>query len=67
MEAGDLLAMEDGVLDGLGVSDLHDGDPYRAIREYLLANPGVFEIRRDLCDAFGRNTTYAPNGYLTRL
>jgi cephalosporin hydroxylase len=66
MAPGDLLVIEDGVLDELGLSDRYDGGPNRAISEYLTANPGVFKIRSDLCDMFGQNKTYAPNGYLSR-
>lgn len=66
MHAGDLLVMEDGVLDELGLSDRYQGGPNRAIAEYLAGHPEVFEIDTALCDMFGRNATYAPNGYLRR-
>lgn len=67
MVSGDLLVMEDGVLDELGLSDRYEGGPNRAIREYLAEHPGTFEIDTALCDMFGPNATYAPNGYLRRI
>ncbi|MBE9640904.1 CmcI family methyltransferase [Salipiger mangrovisoli] len=67
MQPGDILAMEDGVLDDLGISERYDGGPNRALGEYLAAHPGVFEIAEDLCDMFGPNATYNPNGYLRKL
>jgi cephalosporin hydroxylase len=67
MASGDLLSMEDGILDELGLSDRYDGGPNRAIRSYLQDHPGVFEVVSDLCDMFGRNATYSPNGYLRKL
>ena len=66
METGDLLVMEDGLLDELGVSEAYEGGPNRAVGEFLTRNPGVFEIDQGLCDMFGPNATYAPNGYLRK-
>lgn len=66
MQPGDMLAMEDGNLVELGLSDRFDGGPSRAIAEFFEARPGVFEIMTDLCDMFGQNATYNPNGYLRR-
>lgn len=67
MQAGDLLCMEDGVLDELGVSENYQGGPNRAIKEFFETNPGVFEVDTGLCDMFGPNATYAPNGYMRKL
>ncbi|MBO0903073.1 CmcI family methyltransferase [Jiella sonneratiae] len=67
MEKGDVLAMEDGVLADLGLSEKYDGGPNRAIAEFFVARPDVFELAEDLCDMFGPNATYNPNGYLRRL
>jgi len=66
MQAGDLLVMEDGVLDELGLTGRYGGGPNRAIAEFLTAHPDAFEIDTRLCDMFGRNATYAPNGYLRK-
>ena len=66
MAPGDLLVMEDGVLDDLGMTERYNGGPNRAIAEFLAERPGVFEIETELCDMFGKNATYAPNGYLRK-
>ncbi len=67
MEPGDLLAMEDGVLDELGLAPRYNGGPNRAITEYLAKHPCAYEIVTDYCDMFGTNATYAPNGYLRKI
>ncbi len=64
MQPGDLLVMEDGVLDDLGLSERYDGGPNRALREFFSQHPDGFRVDRDLCDLFGKNATYAPNGWL---
>ena len=69
---GSYLIVEDGIVDcliGMGRYKAEDfnGGPTRAIREFQEANPGRFEIDRTLCDFFGTNATWNPNGYLRRL
>jgi len=66
MKPGDMLAIEDGVLDDLGMSAKYNGGPNRAIEEFLNARPDSFEIATEYCDMFGTNATYNPNGYLRR-
>lgn len=66
MRPGDLLVMEDGILDELGLSEEYDGGPNRAIAEFMIGEPDAFEIETDLCDMFGVNSTYCPNGYLRK-
>ena len=67
MQPGDVLSMEDGVLDDLGLSDQYQGGPNQAIAEHLEAHPTHFRVMTELCDKFGINATYNPNGYLCRL
>lgn len=67
MLPGDVLAMEDGNLVELGLSDRYDGGPNRAIAEFFETRPDVFEIMTHICDMFGQNATYNPNGYLRKL
>jgi cephalosporin hydroxylase len=67
MSAGDVLVVEDGVLDELGVSEQHQGGPNRAGSEFLSANPGVFRVLYEYCARFGRNVTYNPNAYLAKI
>ena len=66
MQQDELLVMEDGLLVELGVGENYQGGPNRAIEEYMTSNPGVFEVDEALCDMFGQNATYAPNGYLRK-
>jgi cephalosporin hydroxylase len=67
MLTGDVLAIEDGVLEDLGLSSKYDGGPNRAIAEFLTTDPDSFEVATDMCDLFGFNATYNPNGYLRKL
>ena len=67
MHPGDIIAIEDGVLEDLGMSDKYQGGPNRAIATYMTRNPGQFRIMTELCDMFGPNATYNPNGYLCKL
>lgn len=67
MFGGDVLILEDGIVDRLGRSRRYAGGPSRAIRTFLEEMPGIFEIATDLCDMFGPNATYNPNGYLRRV
>lgn len=67
MSKGDILVMEDGILDELNLSSAYQGGPNRAIREFLRDRPNQFEIMREYCDMFGKNATYNPNGYLRKL
>jgi cephalosporin hydroxylase len=66
MRKGDVLVIEDGVIDDLGLTEAYDGGPNRAVSEFLENNAGVFEIQTRYCDMFGRNATYNPNGYLRK-
>ena len=64
MQSGDLLVMEDGVLDDLGLSKGYEGGPNRALREFFIQHRDCFRVDRALCDLFGKNATYAPNAWL---
>lgn len=64
MTLGDILVIEDGVLDDLGMSEKFNGGPNRALAEFLNARRDSFEIATEYCDMFGTNATYSPNGYL---
>lgn len=66
MKRGDLLAMEDGNLVEMGLEERYQGGPNRAIAEFFEESPGTFEIDTALCDTFGVNATYNPNGYLRK-
>lgn len=66
MQTGDILAIEDGVLEDLGLARKYQGGPNRAIADFLTARPESFQIETGLCDMFGQNATYNPNGYLRK-
>ena len=65
--AGDIVIIEDGVLDDLGMADAYDGGPNRAVAEFLESAPATFRMMTEYCDMFGVNATYNPNAYLLRL
>lgn len=67
MRTGDVLVVEDGVIDDLGLADAYDGGPNRAVAEFIAALPRTFRVMEEYCDTFGTNATYNPNGYLMRL
>jgi len=66
MIPGDLIVVEDGVIDDLGLTEHYGGGPNRAVGEFLTAHPTAFRLLEDYCDMFGRNLTYNPNGYLMK-
>lgn len=67
MTRGDVLVIEDGILDELDLPTDYQGGPNRAIGEFFDSNPDVFEVMEQYCDMFGPNATYNPNGYLRKL
>lgn len=67
---GDVLVIEDGVIDDLGFLGLtghYNGGPNRAVAEFTSKFPKTFRVMEEYCDMFGINATYNPNGYLLRL
>jgi cephalosporin hydroxylase len=66
-QTDDVLVVEDGVIDDLGLIDRYHGGPNRAVAEFMAASPKTFRVMEEYCDMFGTNVTYNPNGYLARL
>ncbi len=69
LEAGDHIVVEDGVvgqLTGDHYRQYEDG-PNRAVADFLSSYGDHYEIAVDLCDRFGHNVTYNPNGWLRRV
>jgi FkbM family methyltransferase len=58
--------VEDGVVSFTGVADNYGGGPRKAIDEFLQTN-NDFIVDRSLCDFFGTNATFNPDGYLKRI
>ena len=67
LRPGEVLVIEDGVLDELGLSEKYSGGPNRALAEFMVTSPGRFEIMTDYCDLYGVNATYNPNAFLRKL
>jgi len=58
--------VEDGVVSFTGAADRYGGGPRRAIDEFLQTNDD-FIVDRSLCDFFGTNATFNPDGYLKKI
>ena len=68
LAAGDYIVVEDGALRGLPGDHYRrylDG-PSRAIEAFLRTRGAAYEIDTELCDFYGFNATYNPNGWLRR-
>ena len=63
---GEYIIIEDGIVTELGIADEFAGGPQAAIAEFLAQHPDDYEIDARYCDFFGRNVTYAVNGYFRR-
>lgn len=68
MVSNDYIVVEDGV-----VADLRDqyyrqynDGPNRAVAEFIARTRDRYRIDTDICDFYGYNATYCPNGWLTR-
>jgi cephalosporin hydroxylase len=68
LASGDYIVVEDGVVKFLPEPDYrtYQDGPNRALEDFLAANPDAYEIDRGLCDFYGTNVTYNPNGWLRR-
>lgn len=58
--------VEDGIVSFVGLEQNYNGGPRKAIDEFLQTNDN-FVIDRSLCDFFGQNATFNPDGYLKRI
>ncbi|MGH8647594.1 MAG: hypothetical protein ACREX4_25275, partial [Gammaproteobacteria bacterium] len=45
----------------------YESGPNRAVEHFLAERGGAYEIDAALCDLFGHNVTYNPNGWLKRV
>lgn len=68
LQGGDYIVVEDGVVTQLTNPHfrVYEDGPSVAVAEFLAAHPDEYEIDTDLCDRFGFNVTYNPNGWLRR-
>lgn len=65
LDSGEYIVVEDGIVRDLGYRSLRNG-PVRATRAFMREHPGEYTVDRGLCDLYGRNVTWNPNGYLRR-
>ena len=67
MEPGELLIVEDGVIEDQGANWRYDGGPNRAVNTFFENRPDVFRVVEHYNDFFGTNVSFNPNGYLEKL
>lgn len=65
VSVGSYFIIEDGVIDGLGLTG-YDGGPIRAIKEFLSGEP-KFVVDKKYTHMFGKNATFNVAGYLKRI
>jgi cephalosporin hydroxylase len=63
LKRGDYLIVEDGIVEALGMADQFNGGPSRAVNEFFSQHPDDYEMVTAMCDFFGKNVTWNPNGY----
>ncbi|MCA2011140.1 glycosyltransferase [Cereibacter sphaeroides] len=68
LRAGDYMVVEDGIVADLPDTKYrrYEDGPNRAVRDFLVAHPHRYRIDESLCDFYGHNVTYCPNGWLIR-
>lgn len=69
LQSGDYIVVEDGVVAQLTANHYrqYDNGPNRAVADFLVKRNASYAIDEALCDMFGHNATYNPNGWLRRL
>lgn len=69
LQPGDCIAVEDGVVAHLAqpVYRQYENGPNRAVHDFLRETGNAYRIDAGLCDFYGPNATYNPNGYLLRV
>jgi cephalosporin hydroxylase len=68
MASGEYIVIEDGIVAHLPEATYraYEEGPNRAVAAFLERTQGRYEIDGALCDLFGQNVTYNPNGWLRR-
>ena len=68
LHAGDYVVVEDGIVSQMPgeIYQRYENGPNRAVAEFLARRGDDYEIDASLCDHYGRNVTYNPNGWLRR-
>ena len=68
LQGGDYIVIEDGVVGSLPGEEYerYENGPTRALAAFLATRGNDYEVDTALCDFFGTNVTYNPNGWLRR-
>jgi cephalosporin hydroxylase len=68
LQPGDYIVVEDGVVSQLTAAHYrqYQHGPNRAVADFLARHGDSYEIDAGLCDRYGHNATYNPNGWLRR-
>jgi cephalosporin hydroxylase len=68
LQPGDYIVVEDGVVSQLTAAHYrqYQHGPNRAVADFLARHGDAYEIDAGLCDRYGHNATYNPNGWLRR-
>ena len=69
LQPGDYIVVEDGVVSQLSAPRYREyaHGPNRAVADFLARHVDAYAIDTTLCDQYGHNATYNPNGWLRRL
>ncbi len=68
LQSGDYIVIEDGIVADMPDSQyaVYESGPNRAVTKFMETTENRYTIDTALCDYFGYNYTYNPNGYLRR-
>jgi cephalosporin hydroxylase len=66
MQPGEVLIIEDGVIEDQGANEHYRGGPNRGVYRMFDSKPDSFRLMTEYTDFFGRNATFNPNGYLEK-
>lgn len=69
LEVGDYIVVEDGVLDFLPERTYrqYGNGPNRAVAKWMTGNSHRYAVDSRICDWYGHNVTWSPNGWLRRV
>ena len=66
LEPGEVLIIEDGVIEDQGANAVYRGGPNLAVSRFFSEWPDCFRVMDEYTDFFGVNATFNPNGYLQK-
>lgn len=69
LKSGEYVILEDGIVDAFKDPKYlaWENGPNRAVSEFIRQNHDRYLIDEELCDWYGRNVTYCPNGWIRRV